>query len=171
MSSSGHADDRGCARRHHERAGRRDRNCRQRVTPWRRRCGLGGSPGSRTSAGRGGRGDRPCETGDAKATPAFDLDPPVRYIHAVGPVWEGGAYGEADLLASCYRRSLQVADELSVRSIAFPAISTGLYGFPPEQAARIAVATIRSTRIVVEHVRFVAFDRTTYELLRAALTQ
>ncbi len=114
----------------------------------------------------------PCETGDAKATPAFDLDPPVRYIiHAVGPVWEGGAYGEADLLASCYRRSLQVADELSVRSIAFPAISTGLYGFPPEQAARIAVATIRSTRTAVEHVRLVAFDRTTYELLRAALTQ
>src|SRR6266545_3402144 len=91
--------------------------------------------------------------------------------HAVGPVWEGGAYGEADLLASCYRRSLQVADELSVRSIAFPAISTGLYGFPPEQAARIAVATIRSTRTAVEHVRLVAFDRTTYELLRAALTQ
>jgi O-acetyl-ADP-ribose deacetylase len=75
----------------------------------------------------------PCEPGDARATPAFNLDPPVRYIiHTVGPVWDGGAYGEADILASCYRRCLQLADELGVHTIAFPAIATGMYGFPPE---------------------------------------
>src|SRR6266702_4305384 len=68
----------------------------------------------------------PCNPGDAKATPAFDLDPPVRHvIHTVGPVWEGGSHGEDDILASCYRRSLQIADELGARSIAFPAIATG----------------------------------------------
>ena len=79
----------------------------------------------------------PCEPGDAMATPAFDLDPPVRYIiHTVGPVWEGGSYGEVDILASCYRRSLQVADALGARRIAFPAIATGIYGFPPDQAAK-----------------------------------
>jgi O-acetyl-ADP-ribose deacetylase len=112
----------------------------------------------------------PCEPGDAMATPAFDLDPPVRHvIHAVGPIWDGGAYGEADVLASCYRRSLRVADEIGAWSVAFPAIATGLYGFPPELAARIAVATIRSTRTAVEHVRLVAFDETTRDLLRAAL--
>src|SRR5215470_12574391 len=88
----------------------------------------------------------PCEPGDAMATPAFDLDPPVRHvIHTVGPVWEGGGYGEAEILASCYRRSLQLAEALEVRSIAFPAIATGVYGFPPEQAAKIAVETIKST--------------------------
>ncbi len=68
----------------------------------------------------------PCDPGDAVVTPAFDLDPPVRHvIHTVGPVWEGGGYGEAEVLAACYRRSLEVADELGVRSVAFPAIATG----------------------------------------------
>jgi O-acetyl-ADP-ribose deacetylase (regulator of RNase III) len=71
----------------------------------------------------------PCAPGDAMATPAFDLDPPVKHgIHTVGPVWENGGHGEADVLASCYRRCLHVADELGVRSIAFPAIATGVYG-------------------------------------------
>src|SRR5215467_10747520 len=75
----------------------------------------------------------PCDPGDAKATSAFDLDPPVRHvIHTVGPIWEGGAYCEAEVLASCYRRSLQLADELGVSSIAFPAIATGVYGYPPD---------------------------------------
>ncbi|HEY3009562.1 MAG TPA: O-acetyl-ADP-ribose deacetylase [Micromonosporaceae bacterium] len=112
----------------------------------------------------------PCEPGDAMATPAFDLDPPVRHvIHTVGPIWEGGDYGEADILASCYRRSLEVADQLSARSIAFPAIATGVYGFPPDQAARIAVATIRSTPTNVERVRLVAFDDATRDRLQAAL--
>jgi O-acetyl-ADP-ribose deacetylase (regulator of RNase III) len=112
----------------------------------------------------------PCEPGDAMATPAFDLDPPVRHvIHTVGPVWEGGSHGEGGILASCYRRSLQVADELGARSVAFPAIATGVYGFPPEQAARIAVDTIRSTPAAVEHVRLIAFDQPTRDMLEAAL--
>jgi O-acetyl-ADP-ribose deacetylase (regulator of RNase III) len=90
----------------------------------------------------------PCDPGDAKATPAFDLDPPVRHvIHTVGPVWDGGAYGETEILASCYRRCLQVADELGAGSVAFPAIATGVYGYPPEQAARIAVETISNGRL------------------------
>ena len=114
----------------------------------------------------------PCEPGDAMATPAFDLDPPVRHvIHTVGPVWEGGSYGEAETLASCYRRSLQVADTLGARTVAFPAIATGLYGFPPDQAATIAVHTIRSTSTTVEHVRLVAFDQPTRDLLETALNQ
>jgi O-acetyl-ADP-ribose deacetylase len=112
----------------------------------------------------------PCEPGDAMATPAFDLDPPVRHvIHTVGPVWEGGNHGEAATLASCYRRSLQVADELGARSVAFPAIATGVYGFPSEQAAKIAVETIRSTPTAVQQVRLVAFDQRTRDMLEAAL--
>ena len=88
----------------------------------------------------------PCEPGDAKATAAFELDPPVRHIiHTVGPVWEGGGYDEADVLASCYRRSLQLADELGARTVAFPAIATGAHGFPSAEAARIAVGTVGST--------------------------
>jgi O-acetyl-ADP-ribose deacetylase len=111
----------------------------------------------------------PCDPGDAKATPAFDLDPPVRHIiHTVGPVWEGGGYGEAEILASCYRRSLEVADELGARSVAFPAIATGVYGFPPDQAAQIAVRTIRSAATAVGQVRLVAFDQQTRDLLEAA---
>ncbi len=113
----------------------------------------------------------PCAPGDAMATPAFDLDPPVRHvIHTVGPVWEGGSYGEAEVLASCYRRSLAVADELGARRVAFPAIATGVYGFPAEQAARIAVTTIRATPTSVEQVRLVAFDESTRDLLSAALS-
>jgi O-acetyl-ADP-ribose deacetylase (regulator of RNase III) len=98
-----------------------------------------------------------CDTGDAKATPGFQL--PARWIiHAVGPRWRGGDKGETEDLASCYRRSLEVADELGARSVAFPAISTGIYGYPPEEAARIAVDTLRSTPTEVELVRLVAFD-------------
>ncbi|HEX7160050.1 MAG TPA: O-acetyl-ADP-ribose deacetylase [Trebonia sp.] len=112
----------------------------------------------------------PCEPGDAMATPAFDLDPPVRHIiHTVGPVWEGGSYGESEILASCYRRSLQVADDLGARSLAFPAIATGIYGFPPDQAAKIAVETIRSTSTAVRQVRLVAFDQPARDVLEAAL--
>jgi O-acetyl-ADP-ribose deacetylase len=112
----------------------------------------------------------PCEPGQALATPAFDLDPPVRHvIHTVGPIWEGGGHAEADILASCYRQSLRVADELQVRSIAFPAIATGVYGFPSEQAARIAVATVLSTSTEVERIRFVAYDNVTRAHLQAAL--
>jgi len=110
-----------------------------------------------------------CPTGDAKATPGFAL--PARWIiHAVGPRWSGGNKGEAELLASCYRRSLEVADELGAKSVAFPAISTGIYGYPADEAARIAVDTVRSTPTAVESVLLVAFDEATHrryeELLR-----
>jgi O-acetyl-ADP-ribose deacetylase (regulator of RNase III) len=109
-----------------------------------------------------------CLTGDAKATPGFRL--PARWvIHAVGPRWRDGAHGEPELLASCYRRSLQVADELGAESIAFPAISTGIYGFPAGEAARIAVDTIWAASTLVELVRLVAFDSRTEALLREAL--
>lgn len=112
----------------------------------------------------------PCEPGDAMATPAFDLNPPVKHvIHTVGPVWEGGEYGEAEILASCYRRCLEVADELGARTVAFPAIATGVYGFPAPQAAQIAVTTLRSSSTHVEQVRLVAFDQQAYDLLVAAL--
>jgi O-acetyl-ADP-ribose deacetylase len=114
----------------------------------------------------------PCEPGDAVATPAFNLDPPVRHIiHTVGPIWEGGDYGEAEILASCYRRSLETADSLGVQSIAFPAIATGNYGFPAERAASIAVTTIKSTPTIVARIRLVAFDEATRGLLTDALAR
>ncbi len=104
-----------------------------------------------------------CQTGDAKATPGFAL--PARWIiHTVGPVWRGGTAGEAELLASCYRRSLAVADDLGARSLAFPAISTGIYGYPPAQAAEIAVSTLRAADTQVDLVLLVAFDEATYRL-------
>ena len=102
-----------------------------------------------------------CQTGDAKATKGFRL--PSRWvIHTVGPVWRGGDQGEPEQLASCYRRSLEVADELGATSVAFPAISTGVYGYPPDQAARIAVETVRAAEGRVELVRLVAFDAATF---------
>ena len=114
----------------------------------------------------------PYEPGNAKATPAFDLDPPVRHIiHTVGPVWKGGSHGEAETLAACYRRSLEVADEIGARSVAFPAISTGLYGFPPGPAAVIAVRVTGSAVTAVGQVRLVAFDLETRDLLEAALNR
>jgi O-acetyl-ADP-ribose deacetylase (regulator of RNase III) len=109
-----------------------------------------------------------CATGDAKATRGYRL--PARWvIHTVGPVWRGGAQGEADLLASCYRRSLEVADELGAKSIAFPAISTGVYGYPKAEAASIAVRTITNTPTQVEWAILVAFDTETFELYRSLL--
>jgi O-acetyl-ADP-ribose deacetylase (regulator of RNase III) len=84
-----------------------------------------------------------CRTGDAKLTPGFRL-PACYVIHTVGPVWHGGNHGEAGLLASCYRRSLEVAAQHGVRTLAFPSISTGAYGYPFERAAEIAVATVRA---------------------------
>jgi O-acetyl-ADP-ribose deacetylase (regulator of RNase III) len=109
-----------------------------------------------------------CATGEARSTPGFRL--PARWvIHTVGPVWSGGKRGEPELLASCYRRSLEVADELGIRSVAFPAISTGAYGFPGQLAAGIAVNTVRSANTEVELVRLVAFDAETFVLYRKAL--
>ncbi|MEY2404755.1 MAG: O-acetyl-ADP-ribose deacetylase [Acidimicrobiaceae bacterium] len=104
-----------------------------------------------------------CVPGDAKATPGFRL--PARWvIHTVGPVWRGGRAGEAGLLASCYRRSLEVADELGLETIAFPAISTGVYGYPNAEAARIAVETLRSATTRVTKALLVAFDGATEHL-------
>lgn len=83
----------------------------------------------------------PCPTGQARTTPGFNL--PARFvIHTVGPVWDGGGYGEEELLADCYRNSLQLAVHHGLRTVAFPAISTGVYGFPVERAAPIAVRTV-----------------------------
>ena len=109
-----------------------------------------------------------CGTGDAKATRGYKL--PARWvIHTVGPVWRGGSEGEAELLASCYRRSLEVADDLGARSVAFPAISTGVYGYPKEPAARITIETLRSTPTNVELVRLVAFSQSDADVLVDAL--
>jgi O-acetyl-ADP-ribose deacetylase (regulator of RNase III) len=109
-----------------------------------------------------------CETGDAKATPGFRL--PARWvIHAVGPVWQGGQHGEAALLASCYRRATEVAAHLGARTLAFPAISTGIFGFPRELAAEIAIATLRGLDTTVERVVLVAFDSETLNLYERLL--
>jgi O-acetyl-ADP-ribose deacetylase (regulator of RNase III) len=109
-----------------------------------------------------------CKTGDAKVTSGHNL--PARYvIHTVGPVWRGGNAGEAELLASCYRRALQHANELKIKSIAFPAISTGVYGFPKQQAATIAVKEVQRNIGVIERVLFVCFDSETAEIYRKLL--
>jgi O-acetyl-ADP-ribose deacetylase (regulator of RNase III) len=101
-----------------------------------------------------------CPTGDAKATPGFGL-PANHVIHAVGPRYRDGGHGEPELLASAYRRSLEVADEIDARSVAFPAISTGIYGYPLDEATEIAVRTVKQTDTNVELVRFVCFDSKT----------
>jgi O-acetyl-ADP-ribose deacetylase (regulator of RNase III) len=108
-----------------------------------------------------------CETGDAKATTAGNL--PARFvIHTVGPIWRGGTSGEPELLASCHRRSLEVARELGVRTIAFPAISCGLYAYPAELAAVVAIRAVREHGRDIDVVRFVLFGDETYEAFAAA---
>lgn len=97
-----------------------------------------------------------CATGEAKLTRGYRLA--ARFvIHTVGPVWHGGGHGEAALLASCYRRSLEVAAQHALASIAFPAISTGVYGYPKHAAAPIAVATVRATLPACPSIREVIF--------------
>ncbi len=113
-----------------------------------------------------------CATGDAKLTRGHAL--PAKYvIHTVGPVWQGGARGEDELLAHCYRRCLEVAAAHSVTRIAFPAISTGAYGFPAARAVRIAVGTVRQTladTAGIWEVLFVCFDADMLALYQQALT-
>ena len=109
-----------------------------------------------------------CPTGEARITAAYRL--PARHvIHTVGPIWQGGASNEPALLAACYQNALKLACDLALESIAFPAISTGIYGYPLEAATEIAVASVRQhaqTPSSIERVRFVCFDdrtRTVYE--------
>jgi len=109
-----------------------------------------------------------CDTGDATATPGFGL-PAGHVIHAVGPMWNGGDAGEPELLASAYRRSLEVADEIEARTVAFPAISTGIYGYPLDDATEIAVRTVREADTKVERVRFVCFDSKTLAAYKRVL--
>jgi O-acetyl-ADP-ribose deacetylase (regulator of RNase III) len=112
-----------------------------------------------------------CATGDAKITGGYGL-PAKHVIHAVGPVWRGGRGGEPALLASCYRRSLELAREHDLASIAFPAISTGVYGYPPAQAARVAVGTVREALDdddAIEQVVFCCFSEPSAAAHRSAL--
>jgi len=117
---------------------------------------------------------RGCETGEAKITEGYNL--PARYvIHAVGPVWRGGGANEDALLASCYRRSLELARGRGLASVAFPSISTGVYGFPPDRAAAIAVATVTEELNrnpgTLERVIFCCFDTRAADLHQAALAK
>lgn len=107
-----------------------------------------------------------CETGEAKMTSAYDL--PCKYvIHTVGPIWRGGKRNEAALLAGCYRNSLELAAAHGIRSVAFPSISTGVYGYPVKEAAKVAVKTVKD--FVESHpgafdlVEWVLFDQRTYD--------
>ena len=105
-----------------------------------------------------------CPTGGAVITPAFALAPVQWVVHAVGPIWYGGDRGEPGQLASAYTESLRLADDVGARSIAFPAISTGVYGYPRDAAAEVAVAAIRSAHTQVERVLLVAYDARTARL-------
>ena len=115
-----------------------------------------------------------CDTGEAKLTAAYNL--PCQYIiHTVGPIWNGGRHGEAELLANCYRNSLLLAVEKGIRRIAFPSISTGVYSYPVEEAAKIAVHTVK--QFFKEHpgeidlVEWVLFGQSTYDAYEKALNQ
>ncbi len=112
-----------------------------------------------------------CPTGESRITPAFRL--PSRFvIHTVGPIWRGGGGGEAELLASCYRESMLLAQSHNLQSIAFPAISCGIYSYPPEQASAIAVRTIISVGAVcpaIMRVVLVAFEPPMVKILKTAV--
>jgi O-acetyl-ADP-ribose deacetylase (regulator of RNase III) len=115
-----------------------------------------------------------CETGEARLTGAYNL--PCKYvIHTPGPIWRGGNRGEPELLASCYRNCLQTAVDHKIRSVAFPSISTGVYSYPVDQAAQVAVSTVR--RFIEDHpgkldlVEWVLFDQRTCDAYENALRQ
>jgi O-acetyl-ADP-ribose deacetylase (regulator of RNase III) len=112
-----------------------------------------------------------CQSGEAKITPGYRL--PARFvIHTVGPVWHGGKHGEPETLANCYRNSLQVAVENGIKTLAFPAISCGAYGYPIEEAAQIALKTTReflANDSMIEKVIFALFSEDLYEAYRNAL--
>lgn len=112
-----------------------------------------------------------CKTGDAKITKGYNL--PAKFvIHTVGPVWHGGNSGEPEKLASCYRRSLELAIENGIKTIAFPNISTGVYGYPKKEAAEIAtqtVSTFLENNPDIEQVIFCVFDNENYEYYRELL--
>jgi O-acetyl-ADP-ribose deacetylase len=112
-----------------------------------------------------------CATGEAKITRGYRL-PAKHVIHTVGPVWHGGEHDEEKLLADCYRNSLRIAAERGLKTIAFPAISTGVYRFPPERACQIAVETVReflAGHPAIEKVSFVCFDTLTFGLYKNAV--
>lgn len=113
-----------------------------------------------------------CDTGEAKITPGFQLAAKW-VVHAVGPVWQGGGHHEAESLISCYQKSLLLAEENGARSVAFPAISCGVYGYPIEQACNIAVNTVSESVLTLNNVRkviFCAFDERVYSSLLDALS-
>lgn len=112
-----------------------------------------------------------CPTGEARLTPGFDL-PAKWVIHTVGPVWHGGASGEGKLLAACYRNCLEIVRRQTLRGVAFPAISCGVYGYPPDQACEIAVRTCREALTQdtsIEHILLVAYDQKMASLLNLTL--
>lgn len=109
-----------------------------------------------------------CKTGEAKITKGYRLT--ARHvIHTVGPVWNGGGKNEPELLARCYRNSLALAGKHGLKSIAFPAISTGIYGYPKEQAAEIAVREVKAHAGSLDHVIFCCFDKATADLYRSLI--
>lgn len=114
-----------------------------------------------------------CETGEAKLTQGYNL--PAKYvIHTVGPVWKGGTFGEDELLAMCYTNSCKLADEHGIETLAFPAISTGAYGFPVERAAKIAVQTVNDYlehSHVLSKVFFVCFSQRDYDIYQNTLNE
>ena len=111
-----------------------------------------------------------CKTGEAKITKGYRLK--ARHvIHTVGPVWQGGQANEPELLARCYRNSLALAEKYALKSVAFPAISTGIYGYPKEPAAEIAVREVRAPAPSLEHVTFCCFDRATADLYRVIIAR